>query len=256
MRAITLATFEGPLDLLLHLIEKENLDITSIALVEVTDQYLALLHADETLDAAALADFIAIGSKLIYLKSRALLPRAEAEPEEAEDEVAVDLTQALIEYRRYKEVARLLREREEQGLRGFSRQAPAPDMPLPPGLDDVTADTLLRILREALARKPEEKPVPIRLIERDPITIRDKVEVLRRTLRRSPSGGRTSFRGLIQTCRTRVEVIVQFLAVLELIKTGEIVARQDDLFADIDLVTPEAARLAEIPGSEEAEAIA
>lgn len=252
-RELKLSTFEGPLDLLLHLIEKESFDITSISLVQVTGQYMALLHADADLDPAALAEFVSIGSKLLYLKSRALLPRPDV-TEEVEDEVAVDLTQALLEYRRYKEVARLFREREEQGLRAYPRHAPAPGVPLPTGLGDVTGDTLMRLLQEALTRQPKEEPVQLHAIERDPVTLRDRVEALRRALRRG--GGVTSFRKLVLVCRNRVEVIVQFMAVLELIKAGEIAARQDALFTDIELVAAEVAAVADTSGDEGSEAIA
>ncbi len=252
-RELKLSAFEGPLDLLLHLIERENFDITAISLVEVADQYLRLLHADEELDAAALAEFVVIGSKLIYLKSRALLPRTGLETEAPEDEVAADLTQALEQFRRYKEAARLFREREEMGLRAYTRQAPAPAASLPSGLDGVTAAALLRILRQALSRQPKEAPTPLRALERDPVTLGDKVATLRRALQ---GRGVASFRRLIRGCRSRVEVIVQFLAVLELIKAGELVARQDALFADIELVTPEVARAPSAAADETGEAIA
>ena len=113
---LTLPMFEGPLDLLLHLIEREELDITSIALVAVTDQYMQYLHASEQLNIDALADFIAIGARLLLLKSRALLPRT---PEQiAEDDleaeaIAEDLTAQLEEYRAFKNAASYLRELDE-----------------------------------------------------------------------------------------------------------------------------------------------
>ena len=245
-RALKLAAFEGPLDVLLHLIEKDNLDITTISLVQVTDQYMAMLHAEDELNAAALAEFISIGSKLLYLKSRALLPRPEAAAEESEqDEIAVDLTEALREYRRYKEAARHFREREQQGLRAYPRQAPAPALPPGSGLDSVTMEMLTRLFQEALARKDREPPLQIRALENDHVRLRDKIESLRSALRRR---GRVSFRALIEECRSRVEVIVQFMAVLELIKSVEVVARQDALFSDIQLLTPDLAA-AEPPAS-------
>ncbi|MSQ61303.1 MAG: segregation/condensation protein A [Dehalococcoidia bacterium] len=238
-RALKLAAFEGPLDVLLHFIEKDNLDITTISLVQVTDQYLALLRAEEEMNAAALAEFIFIGSKLLYLKSRALLPRPEAAADEADqDEIAIDLTEALREYRQYKEAARLFREREQQGLRAYPRQAPAPALPPGSGLDSVTLDMLTRLFQEALSRKDREPPLPIRVLQNDHIRLRDKIDALRRALRRRD---RVSFRALIEECRSRVEVIVQFMAVLELIKAAEVVARQDALFSDIELLTPKLA---------------
>lgn len=232
-----MASFEGPLAALLHLIEKDDLDITTISLVEVADQYLAMLHEAGHVDAAALAEFVSIGSKLIYLKSRALLPRPES-ADELDDEVAIDLTQALAEYRRFRQVAGLLREREAQGLRAYPRQGPAPELPMQDGLDDVTADALLAIFQQALTRVPKEVPTPIRVLERDPVTLRDKIDALRTELRRS---GSISFRRMIERCTTRVEIVVQFLAVLELIKSHEIAVRQDALFSDIEIVAAGAA---------------
>lgn len=232
-----MASFEGPLAALLHLIEKDDLDITTISLVEVADQYLAMLHEAGHVDAAALAEFVSIGSKLIYLKSRALLPRPES-ADELDDEVAIDLTEALAEYRRFRQVAGLLREREAQGLRAYPRQGPAPELPMQDGLDDVTADALLAIFQQALTRVPKEVPTPIRVLERDPVTLRDKIDALRTELRRS---GSISFRRMIERCTTRVEIVVQFLAVLELIKSHEIAVRQDALFSDIEIVAAGAA---------------
>ena len=116
MLAVKTPVFEGSLDLLLHLIESEDLDITAVSLIQVTDQYLAALRAADQIDLRALADFVAVGAKLIYLKSRALLPRTAAERAADEEEVeaiAVDLTAQLEEYRQYKQSAGFLRELEE-----------------------------------------------------------------------------------------------------------------------------------------------
>ena len=113
---LQLPVFEGPLDLLLHLIEREEMDITAVSLVQVTDQYLSHLRSGQQIDATALAEFIAIGARLLYLKSRALLPQP-AVDEEEEEELGDDLVQRLREYRRYKEAAGTLREIEEMGLR-------------------------------------------------------------------------------------------------------------------------------------------
>lgn len=232
MFQLRLSVFEGPLDLLLHLIEKEDLDITAVSLVQVTDQYLAYLHAADDLDVAALAEFVAIGAKLLYLKSRALLPRplALAEAAAPEEDVGEELTRLLIEYRRFKEAAGALRQLEERGFRAYPRLAPPPDMPLPLGLDGVSLKLLMRIFQEALERHPEE---PAATIEREEVTIDQKSQEIVEALQRE---GRVSFRRLVAACRSRVEVIVSFLAVLELIKALRLRAEQDGLFADILLL--------------------
>jgi segregation and condensation protein A len=224
-----LPVFEGPLDLLLFLIEKEELDITAVSLVQVTDQYLSFLRSGEQIDVDALAEFIVIGARLIFLKSRALLPQLEQE--ETVEELGDDLVQRLREYRRFKEAAGHLKEIEEQGLRAYPRLAPPPAMPLPTGLDGVTLNLLAQIVQEVLQRKPEEpEPVPV---PRQIVTVEQKVADLVSAFQ---TRRRLSFRKFISACRTRIEVIVSFLAVLELIKNLKLVAEQDALFGDISLV--------------------
>ena len=141
---LALPIFEGPLDLLLHLIEREELDITNIALVQVADQYMEYIRASEQLNLDALADFIYIGARLLLLKSRALLPRPKTEEEllsEYEDPTD-DLARQLREYKLFREAAGQLREIEQAGLHSYPRIAPPPELPPPLGLDGVTLDLL------------------------------------------------------------------------------------------------------------------
>ena len=147
MLAVKTEAFEGPLDLLLHLIESEDLDITAVSLIQVTDQYLTMLRAQESIDLRALADFVAVGAKLLFLKSRALLPRTPdqiAEDEREAEAIALDLTAQLEEYRAYKSAAGYLRELDEAGHRSFVRVAPPPADWLPTGLENVTMSKLLK----------------------------------------------------------------------------------------------------------------
>jgi segregation and condensation protein A len=181
MYELRLPVFEGPLDLLLQLIEKEELDITSLSLVQVTDQYLTHLRSLEDIDADALAEFIAIGAKLLFLKSRALLPRApEAEEEEpTAEEVGEELARLLREYKRFKEAAGSLREMDERGWHAYPRLAAPPEVPLPSGLERVTLRRLVKILQEALKRQPAE---PEGAIEREEITVQQKVDEILSTV--------------------------------------------------------------------------
>ena len=230
---LTLPYFEGPLDLLLHLIERDELDITSVALVTVADQYLQVLRQQDQLNLDALADFIWIGARLLLIKSRALLPKPPADDGvEAEDEDAGDLARQLMEYKLFKEAAAQLREIERAGMKSYPRIAPPPELPPPPGLDGVTLDMLRLMVEAALTRKPETKehhPV----IRPYKFTVREKIQFLRDRL---SAEGRVSFRGVIDACRTRMEVIVSFMAVLELIKSRVLEAVQDATFSDIVLV--------------------
>jgi segregation and condensation protein A len=225
-----LPVFEGPLDLLLFLIDKEQLDITAVSLVQVTDQYLAHLRSGEQIDAAALAEFIVVAARLLYLKSRALLPRPPA-LEEGEEDIGEELVRRLREYRRFKEAAAHLRELADRGLHAYPRVTPPAGLPVPTGLDGITVDRLMTIVQEVLARKPEEQPQVV--VPRQMVTVEDKVADLLSTLRRR---GKLSFRTFISACGTRLEVIVSFLAVLELIKALRLRAEQDALFGDIKLV--------------------
>ena len=227
---LQLPVFEGPLDLLLYLIEKDELDITAVSLVQVTDQYLSYLRSGEQIDATALAEFIATGARLLYLKSRALLPRPPVD-EEPEEELGDDLVRRLREYRRFKEVASALRDIEEEGRRSYPRLAPPTGVPLPTGLNGVTLDLLLEIIQQTLERQPDEEEEGV--VEREEVTVEQKVAELAAALQRSK---RLSFRAFISAGRSRTEVIVAFLAVLELIKALLLRAEQDAAFGDISLV--------------------
>jgi segregation and condensation protein A len=234
---LKLPVFEGPLDLLLHLLEKEEMDITSISLVQVTDQYLFHLHSLEGINMDALADFIAVGAKLLLLKSRALLPREPGAAEEDEEEdVGEELARVLIEYQRFKEAATVLREREAQGLRSYPRLGPPPEVPLSLGLDRVSLRKLTRIFSDALRRLPPEEEADT--IEGVEMSIQEKVDEIVAALAHR---GHLSFRRLVSACRSRLEVVVSFLAVLELIKAQRLIAEQERLFGDIRLVPLEVA---------------
>lgn len=233
MPEIRLPVFEGPLELLLHLIERNDLDITAVSLVQVTDQYLAAVHQGQGVDARALAEFVAIGAKLLLLKSRALLPpepRDQETPED-EDDVGQELVELLIEYRRFREITDMLQDRQEQGLRFFTRIAAPVELPPGPGLDNVTVDRLVAIMRDVLRRKKAERPRVV--VRRDTVTLSQRIEDFRARLTQR---GRFSFRAVMEECQTRVEVIVAFLAVLELLKGGECDAVQSETWGDIEVV--------------------
>ncbi len=232
MREIDIAVFRGPLDLLLQLIERNDLDITTVSLVAVTDQYLAALRTAEGMDHGALADFIAIGAKLIYLKSRALLPRPPVEVVEdlEEDDVGRELVDMLEEYRRFSGIADILGERQEAGLRLFTRLAPPPVRPESPGLEGVTMELMRKIMMDVMARAPEPPRVGI---TRERVTLVQRLTSLRERLRRD---GRFSFRTAVEECESRLEVLLSFLAILEMLKLGECEAEQDATWGDIEVV--------------------
>jgi segregation and condensation protein A len=235
MAEITLPVFQGPLDLLLHLIERDDLDITAVSLVAVTDQYLRAIRNGESFDPQALAEFVSVGAKLIYLKSRALLPRPPQEEgaEVEDDEVGRELVDLLREYKRFAEVADMLEERQDEGSRIYTRLAPPPEAPEGTGLQNVTMERLRAIMLEVLNKKPSE-PRTRAMIARDTtMTLSVRLMDFRERLQRR---GRFSFRRMMQECTTRLDVVVSFLAVLELIRAGECDAEQDGNWADIVVV--------------------
>ena len=233
MLAVSTPVFEGPLDLLLHLIEREELEITSVSLIQVTDQYIALLHAQEHIDMRALADFVAVGAKLLFLKSRALLPRTPdqlAEDALVAEEIATDLTAQLEEYRAFKNAASYLRELEDSGHRSFTRIAPPPADWAPTGLEQVTMKKLLAALAKALQRLPAE-PEPERL-QRQVLNIAERRVNLLATVRRF---GSMTFTRVIADCKSRIEAIITFMAVLDLLKSEDLRAEQSAAFGEIML---------------------
>lgn len=229
---VKLSRFEGPLDLLLALVERRELDVTAIAVVDVVDQYLAYLRSDTRIDPDLLADFVALGARLIYLKSLALVPRpAPLVVQDAESQdAAEDLAAVLHEYRRFKAAAEAFRAREQAGLRSFPRLVPIPPQPPAPGLNGVTLERLLVIVQEALRRRPPDPPATV---PQETVTVRDRLGALERLLSRD---GRLSFTAFIAASRTRIEVVVGFMAVLELIKSGRAAAVQAEPFGDIELI--------------------
>jgi segregation and condensation protein A len=237
--AVQLPAFEGPLDLLLHLIETQELDISAISLVAVTDQYLKTLAQLEEIEPGALADFLIVASRLLYIKSYYLLPKPRPPHDDDEDEASGDaLVRQLLEYRQFKEVAGVLRTREQAGLRVYVRTAPRPDMPKRLDLDAVDVERLQAALRKVLQRMPADPPLP--RVKTYAITVAEQIENVRALLTAGQGGAgqrkALSFQALLSGGATRLEVVVTFLAVLELFKMGEIDVVQDGTFADILLV--------------------
>ena len=238
MVQIEVTGFSGPVDTLLELIDSQQLDITALSLAEVADQYWREIETAE-MDADTLSEFINIGSRLLYIKSCALLPgaRQPAADLNAEiDQAAEELTAMLEEHKRFKDAFDLFRQLEEEGRRTFARMTPVRNVPLPPGLEGVTLDTLLSAVKEALAKAPPEPEETVLQIE--PVTVSEKIAEVSQAL--AQNSGRLPFRPLLAACRTRTEIVVLFLAVLELIKGGSLWAEQEQAFGDIELIESEA----------------
>ena len=224
---IRLPVYEGPLDLLLQLIEREELDITTVALAQVTDQYMAYLSDLERRHAKELTDFLVIAAKLLLIKSIALLPRPPVLSPEAED-VGDELVQQLRIYKRFKEIATHLQHREKQGLHSYVRIAPLPRLNPQLDMGNVTADDLLAAVQETLDAM--SGPSAGEVVKTITVTIAEQSAKIERLLSRRHQ---VRFREVLSEATTRIEVIVTLLAVLELIKQDRVRVSQERLFGEI-----------------------
>jgi segregation and condensation protein A len=234
-----LPSFEGPLDLLLHLIDKAEVDITNIPISEITDQYLDYVAMMEELELEVASEFLVMAATLLAIKSRMLLPKPPveetgAEWEEEPGDSLEELVHKLIEYRKYKAIAEQLREKELQQSLVFTREphdltpyAAEAEKPSPvEGLDPF--DLLLafrKVLRRAANRNAVAK------IRRDEVSVKDRMRDVLSLLR--SYGGRILFSRLFDENSTRDELVVSFLALLELMKMKRITCFQHRLFEDI-----------------------
>ncbi|MFL7795102.1 MAG: ScpA family protein [Anaerolineae bacterium] len=233
---IQLPIFEGPLDLLLHLVEREELDITTVALARITDQYLAYLAELERRQAKELAEFLVVAAKLLLIKSQALLPRPPALTPEEED-VGEDLVRQLQAYKRFKEIAASLHDREKQGLRSYVRVAPMPRLEPQLDTDNLNLNDLLICVQEALDAMPA--PPVGEVVTPTTVTIGEQIARIENQLTRQ---NQVRFREFLSEATSRVEIIVTLWAVLELVKQKRARVRQDGLFGEI-FIEPESADL-------------
>ncbi len=248
---IKLPEFEGPLDLLLYLIEREELDITRVALAKVTGAYLEYIRILEQLQVDQVADFLVIASKLLLIKSEALLPRPPEPKSDEEEDVGDELVKQLLLYKQYKESARKLGDREAEGLHTYIRVAPPPKIEAKLDLSNITVDMLIKAVRNVLEIEPAGPPVGT-VVKPFTLTIRDQMNLIERMLRYRPN---ISFKRMLRRARDRVEIIVTFLAVLELLRRRKVEVVQEQLFGDI-LILPLAETAAPPPeatGEEEEE---
>jgi segregation and condensation protein A len=226
--------YEGPLDLLLDLIAKAELDITRLSLAKVTNQYLAYLEGIQQRSAVEVSGFLVVAAKLIQIKSEALLPRP-PEREEGEEDPAESLARQLRIYKKIKQTAKWLQTLEEQGHHTYIRLAPPPVIDEELDLMNTTIADLVAYLK-ALYRY-EEDAAPITTVVAIPkVTIKNKIQDLIENLRKE---SRLSYRQLLSKDHDRIEAIVLFLAILELIKQQYAQAEQPSLFSDIRITATE-----------------
>lgn len=227
---VTLSQFEGPLDLLLHLIEKAEVSIEDIFVSEITSQYLELMEDLSELDMDRTGEFLTVAAQLLLIKSRSLLPRPPKDTEEEEDPKE-QLLRRLREYKAFKEAGEALSVRFEEAKQAYTRLPE--DVVLPPQkveLENATLDNLFAAFRELLEREQEEeKPQYTHSVRPDAFTVRDRVTHLRSKLKQ----GWVRFDELFTDASSRMERIVTFMALLELLAHGEVRITQGATFAPI-----------------------
>ncbi|MEF9954886.1 MAG: segregation/condensation protein A [Clostridium sp.] len=235
-----LENFEGPLDLLLHLIEKNKVSIYDIPIVLITEQYLAYVSHMEKQDLDVVSDFLVMAATLIAIKSKMLLPADEPEDEEEEDPRA-ELVRRLLEYKTYKHMAEELETREEDAEKLLYKNPTIPGevtkyeppVELDSLLSGLTLAKLQQIFESVLKRK-EDKIDPVRskfgTIRKEAVSLEQRIESV---LSFTRMHRHCSFRQLLDRQSDRTEVVVTFLAILELMKTGKIRLQQEAIFDDI-----------------------
>jgi len=219
--------FEGPLDLLLQLIEQQQLDVSTVALASVTEQFLAYVKNLQEKNPINLADFLIIAAKLLVIKSKSLLPNLDLGIEE--EETAFDLTAQLLQYKKYKEAAKYLRNLDARRKQSYTRESEFLDrvtfLPDP----EITPVVLAQSLRTLAAELKEIIRLPQQVMK-EVISISEKITHIQTLI----SGKlETSLSSLLKDAKSKTEVIVTFLALLELTKQRIVVLEQSEHFADI-----------------------
>ncbi|MGN7468886.1 segregation and condensation protein A [Brevibacillus sp. SAFN-007a] len=246
--SIKLDSFEGPLDLLLHLIDKAEVDIYDIPIAEITEQYLATIDHMQQLQLDVASEFVVMAATLLSIKSKMLLPKKEEhvfqpflDMDVEEADPREELVARLLEYKRYKLLAEQLREMEIGRNQVFTRPAES----LAPyvreeehTVKNVTLYDLIHALEKLVQRAKEKEPLT--KVSRDEISIKDRMTQIRQRVR--AAGGMVRFSQLFSKMATRSEIVTTFLALLELMKAKHITCIQNQLFQDIMICDAEGAQ--------------
>ncbi len=238
-----LEKFEGPLDLLLHLIERDKIDIFDIPIVQITAEYMDYIAEMEEDDLDLVSDFLVMAATLLEIKSRMLLPKEVDEDTGEEIDPRAELVTRLLEYRKYKYMARELENREDEAELYFYKpptipkevEKYVPPIDLDALLNDVSLDRLRRVFEDVIRRRDESVD---QLRSRFGVIKREKISLegrIREVLKYVRGHHRISFRHMVAEKKNKMEVVVSFLAVLELMKMGRITAVQEKPFGDLDI---------------------
>lgn len=229
--SVHLENFEGPLDLLLYFIQRDKIDIYDIPIAHIAGEYLEYLGMIKTLKPAVAGEFVVLAASLMRIKAKMLLPRTDDEGEELIDDPRQELVDQLLNYQRFKSAAVELGELAQ--VRGDYYPVAGMEPPVSNGdvigeyLRDVSLFDLMSVFREVLGRMPSTEP--LRLVT-EPIKLDDQISVIRRAL---DAEGRVSFKEILLKAADRHEVVVTFLALLEMVKRHQIMMLQAEPFGDI-----------------------
>jgi segregation and condensation protein A len=222
--------YNGPLDLLLSLIEKSELDITKLALAEVTDQYLEYLNSIRDKYADEVSEFIVVAAKLMQIKSEALLPRP-PQREAGEEDPGEELIQQLLIYREFKTISKMLEGRLDEGYHSYLRTAPPPKIEGKLDLSGIDINHIYEMAIHLYKLADDRKPVD-EVIELSHVTIKEKIKMIHSILIKNSS---IKFSELFENHFTKLDVVVTFLAMLELMKQYYLQVNQDELFGEISI---------------------
>lgn len=228
MYRIKYENFEGPLDLLLELFEKKKLDITKMSLAKVADDYLEYIEISQNVSLANLSDFLLAASQLILIKSKALLPLFEF-TEEEEEEIK-DLQIRLLEYQKFKKASDFIREKIAKGIRSFSREEEKKIAVkfIPP---QISKESLAVIFKQVQTETPKEEKLAEEIMQ-EIISLEEKVAQIKNSLEKRM---KMAFTETIKNAQDKIEVVVSFLAMLEMIKQKIVFVQQDSLFSEIQI---------------------
>lgn len=240
---VKLQAFEGPLDLLLHLIDKNKVDIYDIPIVEITDQYMAYIRKMEEDSLDIMSEFLLMAATLLDIKSRMLLPHEEIEEDEEPEDPRAELVQQLLEYKMYKTISYELRDRQMDAEHIFYKGPSLPEdvlkyeqpVDLEELMSDITLNKLNNIFQQVLKRQDNRRD-PIRStfgkIKKEEVSLEEKMAW---TIAFAKAHNTFSFRSLLEASHSKTEVIVTFLCILEMMKAGQIFISQEDTFTDIKI---------------------
>ena len=230
---ISTDVYEGPLDLLLQLIEKAELDITKLSLAKVTDQYLNYLQNLSDQDPVEVSAFLVIGAKLVFIKSSILLPSPQKLDEELQEDIGNQLAKQLIEYKKFKNAAAWLNHRQENGLRSYYRVSAPPVVIEHLDLSEIGVYDLIDILMDVYFTHDHETPMSD-VVTITALTVRNRINEIKDIMQMH---SKVSFSKFIENDGSRLDIVVTFLALLELVKNHAIIAAQEIPFSDIAFET-------------------